>query len=62
MLTVQVLINGQVIFARSCRNIAGPGPEGHCIYHADDGVQIEHRRQDGAVVLARKLLDYVEEP
>ena len=63
MITVQILINNRVILARSARNM------GHTLhdhelyeYHVDDGRVLKHKRKDGAVALAKMLIDGIEEP
>lgn len=60
MITVSVLINGQPIYTRSAVN-RGPKASGECRYDVDDGSVIDHMREDGAVALAHKLLDTIEE-
>jgi len=60
MFTVSILINGQPILTRSARRISGK--RGKCLYNVDDGNTVEHKPTDGAVVLAKKLLDLIEEP
>lgn len=55
MLTVSILINGQPLYTRSCfREETGK-------YRVDDGSVIEHNYDDGAIVLAHKLLDTMYE-
>ena len=55
MFTVSILINGQPLYTRSCfREKTG-------IYKVDDGSIIEHEYNDGAIVLAHKLLDTIKE-
>ena len=55
MLTVSILINGQPLYTRSCfREEEGK-------YRVDDGSVIEHKYNDGAIVLAHKLLDTMYE-
>ncbi len=65
MITVQILINAQVIYARTARNVSEP-IEGRipqiCSYILDSGEKIRHLRADGAVVLAKKMLNHVKEP
>lgn len=60
MLTVSILINGNPIMARSAVN-RGTLPNGDTLYAVDDGSEITHRREDGAVALAKKLLDTIRE-
>ena len=60
MLTVAILINGNPIMARSA--VRGePSPDGRITYLVDDGATIQHDPDDGAVALARKLLDRIVE-
>ena len=61
MLTVSILINGNPIMARSAVK-RGRLPNGDTRYAVDDGSEIFHRREDGAVALAKKLLDTIVEP
>lgn len=60
MLTVAILINGNPIMARSATNTLEETPEGH-VYLCDTGEKIVHRRDAGAVALAKKLLDTIKE-
>jgi len=62
MITVQILINGQVIFARSARNVGATAHKDIYVYHVDDGRVVLHNRNDRAVALARRILEDVEEP
>lgn len=55
MLTVSILINGQPLYTRSCFR------EEEGIYRVDDGSVILHNYNDGAVLLAHKLLDTMYE-
>ena len=68
MITVQVLINGEVIYARTAVNIGKVKDDwvrGQsttiCKYKNDDGSFIEHDRKHGAVKLAKKMLDTIKE-
>jgi hypothetical protein len=60
MITVTISINGSPIFTRSARNISDP-PTMHGVnrYKVDSGEIIEHRYEEGAVVLAKMMLDTV---
>jgi len=60
--TVAILINGSPIFARSAvnRGKVSPGSE-ECLYEVDTGEEVLHDPDDGAVKLARKLLDTIRE-
>ncbi len=66
MITVSILINGEPIFTRSATNITEPlskqlkeGAWNN--YKVDTGEIMRHKRSDGAVVLAHKLLDTIKE-
>lgn len=61
MITVAILINGQPIIARSAVN-KGVGADGLTRYAVDDGSEIFHRRDDGAVPLAIQMLQTIKEP
>jgi hypothetical protein len=57
MITVSILINGQPIYTRSAVNrIAETGA-----YILDTGEMIVHDPKDGAIALAHKMLDTIEE-
>ena len=63
MITVAISINGNVVFARSAVNISEETGAGTvCKYKVDDGSIIVHEYDDGAVVLAKKMLDTIKEP
>jgi len=62
VITVAILINGQPIAARSAVNTGRTDGEGFTEYSVDDGSTVLHRRGDGAVELAMKLLDTIREP
>lgn len=57
MITVNILINGQPIYTRSAVNRL----KEHGVYIGDDGTRIEHDPEDGAIVLAKKMLDTIYE-
>ena len=59
MITVSILINNNPILTRSAYRISGDEGE-TCQYHVDDGSLIEHNYNDGAVILAKKLLDTIK--
>lgn len=61
MITVNILINGRPIFTRSAVNVGGSS-DGECHYDVDDGTRIVHVRSDGAVKLAKMMLDTIKEP
>lgn len=60
MITVAVLINAQPIYTRSAVHVDDK-PKGVGIYKLDDGQLIEHKVSEGAVVLAKKMLDTIVE-
>ncbi len=66
MLTVQILINDIVVRRLSCRRIPGPSlnmEKSTFNYITDSGDILIHNYDDGAVVLAKKLIaKYLEEP
>lgn len=61
MITVAILINGNPIMARSAVNKGCKNEKGETRYRCDDGSHIMHKREDGAVKLAKKLLDTIVE-
>lgn len=67
MITVTIYINSQPIYTRSARNVAPEGitfqnHEGMHEYDVDDGTHLKHKRSDGAVKLAIKMLKTIKEP
>ncbi len=63
MITVAILINGKPIYARTCVNRSKDGVKGTEVnkYLCDDGKWIKHVPKDGAVALAKKMLDTIKE-
>lgn len=59
MITVAILINGEPIMARSAVNKGEQDPEGRTLYEVDDGARLYHRRGDGPVPLAIKMLETI---
>lgn len=59
MITVSIFINGNPIITRSARNVGTI--EEITQYSVDDGSVLFHKRSDGPVVLAKKMLDTVKE-
>lgn len=58
---VHVHINGKrIIFARTVVNTRDE-VDGYIVYRCDDGTNILHRPADGAIVLAHKMLDRIQE-
>ncbi len=63
MITVAILINGKPIYARTCvnRSKEGISEDKTNKYLCDDGKWIKHVPKDGAVALAKKMLDTIKE-
>lgn len=66
MITVAILINGHPILARSAVNtqvqeMKGDTPTGRIVYDVDDGSKLLHDPDNGAVALAKMLLDTIKE-
>jgi hypothetical protein len=59
MITVSILINGKVLFARSA--VRREMKDGIGTYEVDDGNFIAHRYDDGAIPLAKAMLDLIKE-
>lgn len=64
MITVSILINGNPIYTRSAVNVghvkeATWGKERRCDYELDDGSHLQHSPSDGAVKLAKMMLDTI---
>lgn len=60
MLTVAILLNGNPLVAKNAIRQDGPADsEGYIKYKNDAGEIILHRPSDGAVVLAKRLLDTI---
>lgn len=62
MFTVSIMINTRPIITRSATNTGREDSDGRVIYHLDSGIEVKHKPEDGAVALARKILDTVQEP
>lgn len=59
MITVTILINGNPILTRTAVN---KGEADGCHkYHLDSGNTVLHKRSEGAVKLAKKMLDDIDE-
>ena len=63
MISVSININDTTIMARSAVNkgVDEHAPKGNVRYEVDDGGFIYHDPDDGAVVLAQKLLNQIDE-
>lgn len=59
MLTVAILINGNPIVAKNAVNKMEKNERGETKYLTDSGEIIWHDGNDGAIVLAKKLLDLI---
>ena len=59
MITVTIFINGSPIFTRSARN-QSKVKNSKTLYKVDDGSEIWHKRDDGAIKLAKKMLDTIK--
>lgn len=55
------MINGNAIMARSAVNQIFEDAEGRTEYLLDDGTKLYHKPSDGAVVLAKMMLDTIKE-
>ncbi len=63
MITVAILINGKPIYARTAVNRSSEdlGKDKVNKYLCDEGTWIKHKPKDGAVALAKKMLDTIKE-
>lgn len=61
MITVAILINGQPLLARAATNQGRTNSVGETLYRTDAGVHVWHRRDEGAIALAKKLLDTIDD-
>lgn len=65
MITVSILINGNAIYTRSAVNVTDENvrikADTTCTYEVDTGAKIKHRYGDGAIVLAKLMLDTIKE-
>ena len=61
MITVAIMINGNTIMARSAVNKAETNKYGKTRYVCDDGSNIWHYPNDGAIKLAKKMLDTIKD-
>jgi hypothetical protein len=61
MITVQILINGNVLFARSARNTGNRSinKKKGTLYHLDTDQEIWHDPDLGAIPLAKQMLDTI---
>jgi len=62
MITVSILINGHPIYTRSAVNVGEDANyPGRHRYALDDGSELMHTRDDGAVPLAIQMLGTIKE-
>lgn len=61
MLSVSIFMNGNPIYTRTVVNISRARKPGPCVYKLDDGQEIVHDPDDGAVPLAIKMLKTIHE-
>lgn len=61
MITVTISINGTALYTRSARNMGEKNDKGETKYEVDDGTVIWHKRDYGAIVLAKEMLDTVKD-
>lgn len=62
VITVTILINGQPIFTRTAVNrVTTKEMSPVTTYEVDEGTFLKHRREDGAVKLAIKMLGTIKE-
>ena len=66
MISITIFINAQPVMARSAINKGddsnGVDSKGRTKYLCDDGSIIWHKRENGAVALAKLLLNTIKEP
>jgi len=60
VISVSVAINAVPLYTRSARRIK-TGKNGTHTYQLDTGETITHKESDGALALAKKMLDMVKE-
>jgi len=61
MITVAIMINGHPLMSRAAARIEDPDKDGKATYKLDSGRVIKHAPVDGAISLAHKLLDDLDE-
>jgi hypothetical protein len=61
VLTVAIMVNGEPIYARSAVRVEDL-EDNHGRYEVDDGSELVHDPDEGAVELAEKLLQTIDEP
>lgn len=61
MMTVVIYVNGTPVYARSAVNVGSENEKGETKYICDAGKSIRHKREDGAIELAKKMLDSIRD-
>jgi len=61
MISVSVSICAEPIMCRSARRIKDADEKGYSTYKVDSGEIIKHKCEEGAKVLAKKMLDLIED-
>ena len=66
MITINIVINSNTIYSRTAVNVTEIDDHpitdnSMCLYEVDSGQIIKHRFGDGAIVLAKKMLDTIKE-
>lgn len=61
MISVSIMINGNPIFTRSAVNQQKTNAVGQTEYLVDEGSKIYHCPEEGAVKLAKMMLDTIKE-
>jgi hypothetical protein len=61
MISVSIFINGNPIFTRTAVNISPASDGSYSTYELDTGKILKHKRKDGAVKLAIKMLKTIKE-
>ena len=61
MITVNIAINGSVIYARTAVNTSEHTDDGKTIYALDDGSTLEYQAGNGSLNLVREMLNTIHE-
>jgi len=60
MITVSISINGEPIFTRSVKNQSKTNTKNQTLYITDANDKIWHEQSEGAIELAKKMLDTIK--
>ena len=60
MISVSIFVNNNPIFTRSARNLNKHNSKGETAYLVDTGKTIYHKREEGAIELAIRLLKTID--